>query len=343
MCAGAKQQQMEPLATHQEMLLSSDDHNKKVTEHVNASNKMEHESGDMEGQIDISRDCSDPKFDQIPSDKGIVDDSEIGTQVVYDYKQSFNGTDATKNKSIQEQLQNEPAFDDDLIVSNAVDSSNDSGLKDFDSNLPVDTAASTTELGENAFSVEPGNVSNYDANAMHIDTEQLDKMTSSSGGGSSSIPNTSSSVADLPDINVDVAVNPQSNISDPEFFPQKDLENLLPASAKENLDLNKIPEVSADGNKSSMEEQLISKNDQDTNNNIEMNRSKSESPNSGVFFSSPGIPAPSIVSAAVQMLPGKVLVPAAVDQVQGQALAALQVLKVFLCSYCFFEGMVAQE
>lgn len=55
-----------------------------------------------------------------------------------------------------------------------------------------------------------------------------------------------------------------------------------------------------------------------------------------------GIPAPSLIPAALQVPPGKVLVPAVVDQVQGQALAALQVLKVqvittkllFLC-YAF--------
>ncbi|KAE8650459.1 uncharacterized protein LOC101215442 isoform X3 [Cucumis sativus] len=40
-----------------------------------------------------------------------------------------------------------------------------------------------------------------------------------------------------------------------------------------------------------------------------------------------GVPAP-LVSAAVKTHPGKVLIPAVVDQVQGQALAALQVLKV---------------
>ncbi|KAL4557062.1 hypothetical protein LXL04_035232 [Taraxacum kok-saghyz] len=44
--------------------------------------------------------------------------------------------------------------------------------------------------------------------------------------------------------------------------------------------------------------------------------------------SSASIPAPSVVSPALQTLPGKVLVPAVVDSVQGQALAALQVLKV---------------
>lgn len=47
-------------------------------------------------------------------------------------------------------------------------------------------------------------------------------------------------------------------------------------------------------------------------------------------FSHSGIPAPSLVYAAQQVLPGKILVPAFVDQVQGHALAALQVLKVYL-------------
>ncbi|KAG5600662.1 hypothetical protein H5410_032032, partial [Solanum commersonii] len=50
--------------------------------------------------------------------------------------------------------------------------------------------------------------------------------------------------------------------------------------------------------------------------------------NSGDIFIFVGIPAPSTTSAVLQALPGKVLVPAAIDQVQGQALAALQVLKV---------------
>nr|XP_010907949.1 uncharacterized protein LOC105034465 isoform X1 [Elaeis guineensis] len=45
-------------------------------------------------------------------------------------------------------------------------------------------------------------------------------------------------------------------------------------------------------------------------------------------WSHAGIPAPSLLPAALQVPPGEVLVPAVVDQVQGQALAALQVLKV---------------
>ncbi|PKU80228.1 uncharacterized protein LOC110097380 isoform X2 [Dendrobium catenatum] len=45
-----------------------------------------------------------------------------------------------------------------------------------------------------------------------------------------------------------------------------------------------------------------------------------------------GVPAPSLVSSALQVPLGKVLVPAVVDQVQSQAFAALQVLKVIEAS-----------
>jgi hypothetical protein len=50
------------------------------------------------------------------------------------------------------------------------------------------------------------------------------------------------------------------------------------------------------------------------------------------FFPSAGIPAPSIRSAALHVAPGKVVVPAVVDHVQGQAFAALQALKVVSAS-----------
>lgn len=52
---------------------------------------------------------------------------------------------------------------------------------------------------------------------------------------------------------------------------------------------------------------------------------ESESP---IDVSARGIPAPILLSAALQVPPGKILVPAVTDQTQGQALSALQVLKV---------------
>ncbi|CAM0878446.1 unnamed protein product [Alopecurus aequalis] len=48
----------------------------------------------------------------------------------------------------------------------------------------------------------------------------------------------------------------------------------------------------------------------------------------GKSFSSAGIPAPSLLSAALQVPAGQIVVPAALDPIQGNALSALQVLKV---------------
>jgi len=56
---------------------------------------------------------------------------------------------------------------------------------------------------------------------------------------------------------------------------------------------------------------------------------ESESPRNA--FTPCGIPAPLLLSAALQVPPEKVLVPAVTDQSQAQALAALQVVKVCIC------------
>ncbi|KAI4351720.1 hypothetical protein L6164_006047 [Bauhinia variegata] len=353
-------QQMEPLTAQQEVLLSSDDHNDKVSEHVNSDNKIGQEDGTLEGLIGVSED-SPPEFDKIRNDHNIDEDSEIGSQLIYNSQHTSNGTDAASNISTQEELKRESDFDNKLAVSyessrpfnpsesgNAADSFNASGFRDFDSNPAVTKAESTTGLKENTSTIEPEEVSNDDANPLHLNTEEHDEITRSNSGRSSSPPVTSSStVAEVPNNTVidNGTVNLKSStISDPEYFPQNDLGN-SPASAKENHDVSKMARVSAEENKSSLEEQQFSENDlsgkasvlvspnayaneQDRNSHDEINRSIPESSNSGVFFSAPGIPAPSIVSAAIEVLPGKVLVPAAIDQVQGQALAALQVLKV---------------
>ncbi|XP_014617620.1 uncharacterized protein [Glycine max] len=299
------EQHMKTLTTQQEELLSSDDHNDEITEQGNVDSMVEQGNGKMEGQIDISGDYSSAESSNFYSDNSIVDDSDIGSQLIYDSKNPSDGVDdATKHISVQEDLQDELAF---------------------------------------------GDAPNYDdAKPLHLNTEQHDEITSSSGSVSFGFSETySSSGSDNETGIVSVLVNPESNnmISDPKFFNEAGQENILSASKNENLDLNKIPQVSAEGNEPSFEERSVPGNDlfeessisssvntlvdeQVTNDNYEVDEVKSKSPNSGSFFSVPGIPAPSVVSASVQVLPGKVLVPAAVDQVQGQALAALQVLKV---------------
>ncbi|KAI4347564.1 hypothetical protein L6164_008369 [Bauhinia variegata] len=342
-------QKMEPLMTQQEVLLSSDDCNDTVFEHVNTDKKVELEDGNLEGPIGVSGDPS-PEFDKIHNDQSIDNDSDIGSKLVYNSQQTSNGTDATSNISTQGELKHESAFDDKLSVpfessgplndpesENAADSFNAFGFRDSDGSSTVNTAESTSELKDNTLNVERDKISNYDANPLHLNTEQQDKMTSSSGSRSSNLSITSSSTAaDIPNDTVIVngAVNPTSNtISDAEYFPQDGLGNSLPASAKEKLDLSKMAQMSVGGNKSSLEEQQFSENDlytneQDRNNHNEINISIYESSNSGAFFSATGIPAPSVVSSAIEVHPGKVLIPAVIDQVQSQAIAALQVLKV---------------
>uniref|UniRef100_K7N3R9 SLH domain-containing protein n=1 Tax=Glycine max TaxID=3847 RepID=K7N3R9_SOYBN len=251
--------QMKPLTTHQEVLLSSDE-----IEHINAGNEVDQGNGNVEGRIDVSRDCSSPESDKIPESHRIIDDFNVGSQLVYDIHNKDIDTDATKHKSVQEELKIGSAADEESVprqsamVLNGSESENP--VDSFDSSTAVDSQNSIAELKENPSFVEPRKVSNFDAEPLPVISEQQDEITDSSGNRSSGI----------------VAHN-----ENPEVIPED------------------------------LEESALN---------------QSETPNFGAFYSSPGIPAPSAVSSAVQVLTGKVMVPVAVAQ--GQALAALQALKV---------------
>ncbi|RDY03651.1 hypothetical protein CR513_12743, partial [Mucuna pruriens] len=347
--------QMKPLTTHQEVLLSSDDCNDEI-EDVNAGNRVEQGNANVEGRIDVTRDCSSPESDKIPNCHRIVDDSDIGSRLVHDIHSMENDTDATTHISVQEELRNGSAVDYKSVIhsegamtlndsesENPVDSLDGYGFRDFDSSTVVDAENSITEFKEDPSFVEPRNMSNFDVEPLPVISEQQDEITGSSGNGSSGISNTSSYVADNESVLVNIALSTQSNktTSHPVVFPEDAEESALSVSTEENLDLNNLSQVL---DKSSLEEQNFPENDlftksfvsstntfideQVRNDNNKVNKCRSESPNSGALFSAPGIPAPSVVSAAVQVLPGKVLVPAAVDHVQGQILAVLQTLKV---------------
>ncbi|KAL9317582.1 hypothetical protein ACSQ67_014099 [Phaseolus vulgaris] len=343
--------QVKPLPTHQEVLLSSDDCNDK-TEHANADNTVEQGNINVEGQIHISRYCSSPESDKIPNCHRIVNDSDIESELVHDIHNMDNNADAIICISVQEELQH-GSVDDESVVSeegtvafndpeseSPIDSLDSYKFKDFDSSTSVESENSITELKENPSFVEPRNMSNFDAEPLPVISEQQDEIIGSSVNRSSAIFNTSSFVADNESVLVNINGSTQSNktTSDPEVFPEEDDPSV---STKANLDLNNMLQVL---DRSSLEEQNFSENDlftksfvsstntsvdgQVRNDNNEVNKGRSESSISGAFYSAPGIPAPSVVSASVQVLPGKVLVPAVVDQGQGQALAALQALKV---------------
>ena len=361
---------MKPLTTQQEVLLASDDQNDSVKEDENAGGNIP-EDISLESKTGTSKDSSSPEFDETPSESRVGDDSDSGSSSVQDFEYTSNVTDAINNASTQEDLQREPTLDNksvspetssvslDLPESkNVGDSFVASGFKDVDSNLPVGTVELSSEPTENMVDVKPTNLLVSDANPSDLSNEPQDEMQGSSGHQSSNLlfDSSVSTMAQIVNEPLEVSANSQSNATlETQNLLKNDIDTVAPSSTEESPDLSKTPQVSAEKNSSSLEVHNYSEsgssgtslsastypfaNEKDANHPNEINRSISESPNPGNSFSA-GIPAPSVVSAALQVLPGKVLIPAAVDQVQGQALAALQVLKVLLgphsCISCYF-------
>ncbi|GMP70263.1 hypothetical protein CsSME_00029192 [Camellia sinensis var. sinensis] len=301
--------EMEPLTTQQEVLLDSDDQNDRVVQDEESKDTMKEDSCLSKTGIDNDSSLS------IENNEATNENRQSGSDVGY----TFNSGDGITNASIQEDLQNESAIDD---MSVAPDRSPGTpqlpeseiaygsvvAFENSDSNLVAEKSESATELKENLIDAKHTKSSVSDANPTNLNTGTDRKE---GVPGSSRTEN--------------------SNFS---------------LSAGEELDLSKT-QVSAEENKSSLEDHNLNgdgpsgtnsvsavaypfANEQDSNtySSINENTSFFESTNPGNSFSSAGIPAPSVVSAALQVLPGKVLVPAVVDQVQGQALAALQVLKI---------------
>ncbi|KAL5720472.1 hypothetical protein ACHQM5_013140 [Ranunculus cassubicifolius] len=134
-------------------------------------------------------------------------------------------------------------------------------------------------------------------------------------------------------------------IPSPSTESQVAMETETPLSYKEVQDLSKMVDMDIPSEviTSPLEGQNLNENGisetiipEFSESNINEPYTNTETDGSNSYFeplvpdsvSSAGIPAPSLVSAALQVPPGRVVVPAVVDQVQGQALAALQVLKV---------------
>lgn len=355
---------MEPLNTQQEVSLASDDQNDSVKEDEIAAGNLDDSS--LEGRTGTYKDSSSsPESDETPSESRVGDDSEGLTSSVQDVQYTSNGTDAIKNASIQEDLQHESTFDNKSISpemgslslsllesENVGDSFVASGFKDVD-NSSVGTAELSSELTENPVNVKPTTFLGSDGNPSELNTDHQYEMHGSGGHQNSdlSFNSSSSTIAHIVNepVALNVDVNSQSNATlENQYLPKNDIETVNLPSSQDNLDLRKAPQVSAEKNSSSLEVHNYSDsgssgislsasaytfvNEKDADHHNQMNRSRSELQNPGNSFSA-GIPAPSVVSAALQELPGKVLVPAVVDQVQGQALAALQVLKVLLCPH----------
>ncbi|KAI3940111.1 hypothetical protein MKW92_052021 [Papaver armeniacum] len=305
-----KQQiQMEPVTTQNELLLASDDQTDKV--------------------------------DQVTVDESLVRTDE-------GYLQNHDLEDKTGTYKVSS---TSPEITDDISESKPNDietntSDSDPILSEYPGS-PVDSKGSgdPIDTGSPELLTEPkespSNLSSPaipESNSTNLETDQQEGTSDSSQIKNSELPLDFSSGSDgqtsSDPLGLDSLINSESVQNLVSHAESKDvMETVSPTSAGEDLNLSET--LQKPGEEISHLEKLnLNENESpltnptsiladpfpkepDTSNELEKNS-----------FSSAGIPAPSLVSAALQVPPGKVLVPAVVDQVQGQALAALQVLKV---------------
>lgn len=336
---------MEPLTTEQEKSLSSDNKQNQVEEEKNGKEVEMLESGSEESKTGTNGDPSFYKENSESVESRISDDTGL--------RQSSEDGEG----SIPKAVQRESAVSDSLVSPEAIDkppisditggslalpiiqSNNDIIASEKPSELAVDKLADTNIL-------EP---SDFDANVV---TDHLNRVSSLNQQSNLSLNPSSVESSNL-NISVKLESNAviESSTIQEEFMESGNVLSTMDVErSKELLTMDvgpsKIGEVPVDGNDKSpggenlygtvstgaplLPEVAYHSGNEDLQNdqNDNVSRSFFDSTNPGNFFTSAGIPAPSLVSAALQAPPGKVLVPAVIDQLQNQALSALQVLKV---------------
>ncbi|CAI9762422.1 unnamed protein product [Fraxinus pennsylvanica] len=325
-------QQMEPLTTLQEESLSSEEQN---------IDKLEmQESSNPESKTVAYEDPSSGEKNSEATESRISDGTVAG--------QSPKDGDVTSNGSIQKAAHNESAISDILVAREATnkppesDTTDDSSIQSKSGNL---TAEKTNEAeAENLLDDIIPEQSASDANSENLSTDFEGKV---SGLGERENSNSSLDPSSVEPSTLKISVEPKSGsvlepiIIDEEYIETrsslsiKDVEPSKAGGDSVNMDdihpkVENINRTSSNGAALVPEAAYDLAYEQDGHdfNDINLNRSSFDSTNLEKFFTSAGIPAPSIVSEALQALPGRVLVPSIVDQLQGQALAALQVLKV---------------
>ncbi|KAK6794488.1 hypothetical protein RDI58_007941 [Solanum bulbocastanum] len=316
-------QQMEPLTTQEEMSIDSDNHNDTVQEEtVLGDNEFKDNSGEEFQASRISEDTDDGN----PSSVGVfVDESD--------------------ETPIQNDLDDRKASDDAVVASEAISESPEatfvmSSYESEEDSLGAGKPEPTTEPEQKNYNDdEVAAASVISPNSTYEIDDQVE-VSSLEGPGQSEI---SLDSPPMEPSNPNTAVNLQSEALLEPMITREVYAETQSSFSTTNVDLTEMLEVPSDGDKSSFE---VRKSNRDEvpgtasvsttaydhlgNDFKDMHASRSSfnSTDPGDVFTSAGIPAPSTISSALQAPPGRVLVPASFDQVQGQALSALQALKV---------------
>ncbi|PPR84443.1 hypothetical protein GOBAR_AA36268 [Gossypium barbadense] len=204
-------------------------------------------------------------------------------------------------------------------------------LRKSESNLDIGSPEATSETKENLFNVKETIDTNL-SDPINLDNDIDEGKLGSQGkeNCNTSVDSSSSSSLTNEAVTLNFSVSSKFEpILEPHFLPIDNVKTIESFPSEGNLEVNNLNE-SMPSEITSMSAPAHPQDEQKEIDYKEINDSKPvlESPIPRSSFSPAGIPAPSVVSAALQVHPGKVLIPAVVDQVQGQALAALQVLKV---------------
>ncbi|MBA0826286.1 hypothetical protein Goarm_011152, partial [Gossypium armourianum] len=321
--AGPKQQ-LEPLTAQQEVSFDNESEQAKENEIETGTHK----------------DLSAPTESNGTSTENNLD-NDNGTYLVD--SSTSNGDSASNTSPIQEDRQNVSSLDGESVFldttpispnlpeSDAVGvSSVASSLRESDSNLDIGSPEATSEIEDKLISVQETIDTNL-SDPINLDNDLNEGKLEGKENSSISVDSSSSSnsISDPSIVGFSVSSELEPNL-EPQAIPEDNLETIDSSQTEENLENNKLNEsessqttpVSAPAHSLTIEQSKI---DYD---GMKDSIADFESPTPRSSFSPVGIPAPSAVSADLQVHPGEVLVPAVVDQFQGQALAALQVLKV---------------
>ncbi|KAM7274246.1 hypothetical protein ACFE04_028910 [Oxalis oulophora] len=309
--------ELKPLTTEQEELLVADDDGKKVEEEdvVDTGNGVEKNDSGLQEETGTDNILSSSSvIDEDASENKLSNDNEPSSS---DHNTNIISDDdpASHNMSIAPHLTSgSPKLEDPETIDGSPKTEDSVGESES-------LVEPISESDENSVTIEP----NYSLSQTNLETDLVDDpdvSLDSSSGPTINEPSES--------INVSIFSNSQLDIvPEPSIVAEEHIE----ISATKIFEQNKTEVVLADEMHSVDEKGSVEKTSsafsyrfgtvQDSNDG---NRGESpvESPSDVPI----GIPAPSVLSAALQVPPGKVLVPAVVDQLQEQALAALQVLKV---------------
>lgn len=339
-------EQMEPLTTEQEVSIVADHKTGKFEEYGYTGNNVKQDYSSLESKTGTDNALSSSsEAIEVPSDNKI--DSENETPSTGDVNHASSSINSINDVSKQDDLQRESASDDMSVAPDTALTSpklpepevfsgteNVPTFEGSESSLDANLPESASEITkENPIDVEPSSFS--DPRDLDNDGSKFSRISFDS----SSI---SSNHAPIEPVAAVISVSSDTTV---EILPKDDAETVASPSTITNVEHCEKPLLSGEDSSSSMEVHdfnqirssgtsvsasifLFSNEEEACDHNESNTSSFSESPTTGSSFSPAGIPAPSVVSAALQVLPGKVVVPAVVDQVQGQALSALQALKV---------------